>query len=421
MDYELQIPEKLLPLLEPCRWKIVHGGRGGAKSETIGRLLLILAMQEASITLCAREYQASIGDSVHALLSALIVDMGLSSAFSVQEKTIECLTTGSTFIFKGLKIGIDGIKSMHGIKRVWVEEAEKVSKASFETLGPTIRAEKSEIWISFNPDDENSAAYSYVLAPPDDALVIQINWDENPFFPDVLEKERVSCLRRTPDDYDHIWGGQPRKISEAVIFGKRVIIDAFEPPEGTRFFYGADWGFANDPTALIRSYILDDCLYIDQEAFGYGVELDDLWKLFAGQDGATNEQLAMWSPADDNLYPGVPGARLWPIKADSARPETISYMRRQGFQIDAAAKWPGSVEDGITHLKGFKRIYIHDRCKKMQQEARLYSYKVDKKTGDILPIIVDAWNHGWDAVRYSLDGYIQSRGGMGIWARLGQP
>ena len=114
----------------------------------------------------------------------------------------------------------------------------------------------------------------------------------------------------------------------------------------------------------------------------------------------------------------MPGARDWPIKADGARPETISYLHRQGFTISAAEKWPGSVEDGIAHLKGFKRIVLHERCKHMDEERRLYRYKVDPKTQQVLPVVIDKHNHGWDAIRYSLDGYIQRRGAAGVWARL---
>jgi len=345
--------------------------------------------------------------------------MGLEEQFSITDKSIKSLT-GSEFIFKGLEKSIREIKSLEGIDICWVEEAQSVSNDNWEILVPTIRKEGSEIWISFNPDEEDGATYQrYVANPPPDSVVVKVGWEDNPWFPSTLDKERRHMLATDLEAYDHIWGGMPRKITDAIIFGRRVSVETFEAPEGTRFFYGADWGFANDPTALIRCFVQDECLYIDYEAFGFGVELDDLWKLFSGRDGANAEQLARWTPADDNVYPGVPGARAWPIKADSSRPETISYMRRQGFQIDAAAKWPGSVEDGITHLKGFRRIVIHERCTHMRQEARLYGYKVDKQTGDILPIIVDKHNHGWDAVRYSLDGYIMARGGLGVWAQLG--
>lgn len=103
---------------------------------------------------------------------------------------------------------------------------------------------------------------------------------------------------------------------------------------------------------------------------------------------------------------------------DNSRPETISYLRRSGLNVSAARKWPGSVEDGITHLRGFRKIYIHRRCTKLQEEALLYRYKVDRTTQQVLPVIVDAYNHGWDAIRYALDGYIQQRGVLGVWAAL---
>jgi phage terminase large subunit len=139
--------------------------------------------------------------------------------------------------------------------------------------------------------------------------------------------------------------------------------------------------------------VKDDVLYVDREAFGHQVELDD-------------------TPA---LFDSIPTARKWPIKADSARPETISYVRRQGFpQLGPAEKWKGSVEDGIAALKAFRQIVVHERCPHIAKEFRLYSYKIDKVTGDILPIIVDKHNHGIDALRYALDGYIRGRGPMKI-------
>ena len=119
------------------------------------------------------------------------------------------------------------------------------------------------------------------------------------------------------------------------------------------------------------------------------------------------------------FYDGVPGARGWPIMADCARPETISYIRRQGFNIEAAEKWAGCVEDGIAHIRGFEQIVIHERCKHMIDESNLYSYKVDAKTNQVLPVVVDKHNHCWDAVRYGLDGYIQRRGNLDAWKRLG--
>ena len=146
-----------------------------------------------------------------------------------------------------------------------------------------------------------------------------------------------------------------------------------------------DWGFAQDPTALVRLFVQDGALFVDAEAYGVGVELDEL----------------------PQLFDSIPTTRKWPVKADAARPETISFMCRKGFRVSAAKKWAGSVEDGVALLKGFRRIYIHPRCTHAADEFRLYSYKVDKNNGDVLPVIVDAHNHIIDAARYALDGYVK--------------
>jgi phage terminase large subunit len=348
---KVSFPEPFQGLWESSRYKVYYGGRGGAKSWAIARALILKSLERKMLILCTRELQTSIADSVHRLLTDQIGAMELGASFEIERNTIRS-ASGSEFRFKGLRHSIEEIKSTEGVDICWVEEAQSVSAHSWEILIPTIRKEGSEIWVSFNPGQEDDPTYRrFVLAPP---------------------------------------------LSDAVIFGKRVTVEPFEAPEGVRWFHGADWGFANDPTALVRSFILDECLFIESEAFGYGVEIDETPQLFES----------------------IPTSRDWPIKADASRPETISYMRRKGFNVEAAEKWPGSVEDGIAHLKGFKRIVIHPRCKRMQDERRLYSYKVDPKTDEILPIIVDKHNHGWDAVRYSLDGYIQRRGGLGVWARL---
>jgi len=405
-----KLPKRCSFLFRPFRYKVLYGGRGGAKSWSIARALVLLASSRKLRILCAREFQNSIGDSVHRLLVDQINELGLRNCFQVTDKSIRS-TSGSEFLFKGLRKSIAEIKSTEGIDICWVEEAQSVSAHSWEILIPTIRKEGSEIWISFNPLEETDPTYQqFVINPPPNTCVVKIGWENNPWFPEVLNQERLHMQAIDLEAYDHIWGGHCKTITDAVIFGRRTAVETFDTPtEGIRFFYGADWGFANDPTALVRSFIKDDCLFIDHEAFGYKVEIDDTPALFAGGRGS-----------DGREYPGVPGARDWPIKADAARPETISYMARQGFNVTGAAKWEGCVEDGVTHLKGFKRIVIHERCKHMQEERRLYRYKVDPRTGDVLPIIVDAFNHGWDAVRYSLDGYIQKRGVGGVWARLAQ-
>lgn len=392
----------------PSRYKVAHGGRGSAKSWGFAGVAAALSSVRPLRVLCVREYQNSIQESIHRLISDRIDGLGLARYFDIQKQGIYGVND-SEFIFAGIKNDPAKIKSTEGIDICLVEEAEKISEQSWKLLIPTIRKSGSEIWVAFNPRDETDPTYKrFVLKPPPTARTVQINWHDNPWFPEVLELERqyaLSLIASAQDDderaqaqadYDHVWEGATQRNSQAAIFRRRVVVETFSPPEGARFHYGADWGFANDPTALIRAWVENDELWIDYEAFGYGVEIDET----------------------PQLFDSVPGARDWPIKADCSRPETISYMRRQGFNIAPADKWPGSVEDGIAHVKGFRKIHIHTRCKRMQEEARLYSYKVDRVTGEVLPIIVDANNHGWDAVRYSLDGYIQSRGGAGIWAKL---
>ena len=275
----------------------------------------------------------------------------------------------------------------------WVEEAQTVSNNSWDILVPTIRKEASEIWVSFNPQEEDDPTYKkFIVNPPDNCISIEVNYDDNPWLPDTLRQVMEYCRKTDLEAYYHIWKGKPKKLSEATIFKGKFEVFAFDDDlykQAERLFYGGDFGFANDPSTLIRCFILDNCLYIDYEAYGIGIELDEM----------------------PSFYDSVPDSRKWPIKGDNSRPETISFIKRQGFNIAAAKKWQGSVEDGIAHLKSFKKIIIHERCKHMADEARMYSYKVDKKTGDVLPVIEDKHNHCWDAVRYALDGYITKKGG----------
>lgn len=396
-DRCLQVPEAYGFLFQPSRYKVAYGGRGSAKSWSFARALVAAAYTRKVRILCVREYQSSIADSVLRLLADQIEALGLLPWFDVQTATITCKLTGSEFIFKGLRRSVQEIKSTEGVDICWVEEAQSVSADSWQVLIPTIRKDGSEIWVSFNPNEQGDPTYQrFVVNPNPAARVVKTGWEDNPQFPPELDAERRYMLATDADAYEWIWGGAVRTVSEAIVFKGRVTVEAFETPETARFFHGADWGFAVDPSALVRCYIEEDVLYVDQEAYGVGVELDHL-------------------PA---MFDRVSSTKSWPIKADSSRPETISYVRRQGYAIAAAAKWPGSVEDGIAHLKGFKRIVVHERCVHTAQEFRLYAYKQDAKTGDVLPHIIDRHNHCIDALRYSLDGYIKGRGTGNLWAKL---
>ena len=406
----LDVPGVFDYLFEENRYLGAYGGRGSAKSHSVARMLISRAYTQKKRILCTREFQSSIKDSVHKLLSDVISEVGLNPWFDITQRSIISRTTGSEFIFKGLRRDINEIKSTEGIDLCWVEEAQAVSETSWMVLIPTIRRPKSQIIVTFNPWEETDATYQrFVIKPPPNAIIKHVNFDSNPFFPDVLDQERRHQLAEDEESYNHVWLGECIKLSEARIFRNCVSVEAFDTPDPVdRFYYGLDFGFANDPTFGTRSFIQDDCLYVDYEVCGYHIEIDEIPAMLQG--GKSEKTGAE--------FLGLPDVKRWPIKADCSRPETISFIRRQGLNCEPAEKWSGSVEDGIAHLKGFKKIIVHERCKRLAQEFRLYSFKTDPRTGEVLPIIVDKNNHGIDSLRYALDGYIQQRGGMGVWKHL---
>jgi phage terminase large subunit len=384
-----EIPEKLRFLFEPHRYKVVHGGRGGAKSWSMARALLIRSLTTQTRVLCARELQVSITDSVHQLLSSQIEALGYSPFFHVTRSSIRCTVSGSEFIFAGIRSNITKIKSMEGIDVAWVEEAEAVSKESWSVLVPTIRKEGSEIWVSFNPDLETDDTYRrFIKSPPPAAKVVEIGWQDNPWFPETLRAEKDHLYSVDADAAAHIWGGKTRSLSDALVLAGKVSVEPFEPAaDWDGPYQGADWGFANDPTVLIRCWVHEDRLYIEHEAYGVGVEITD-------------------TPA---LFDTVPSGRKYVTRADNARPETISHMRGNGYaKMVAAKKGPGSVEDGVAHLRGYAKIVIHPRCRHAIDESRLWSYKKNK-AGDVLPILIDKHDHCWDSARYALEPIMKRR------------
>lgn len=378
----LEIPREFEPFLEPHRYKVGVGGRAGMRSWSFARILLAKGLEKPCIILCAREFQTNIKDSVLRLLSEQISLLKLDAGYTVLRDSIKG-TNGTEFIFKGLHHNITEIKSMEGVDYCWIEEAEDVSAESWDILLPTIRKPGSEIWISYNPKDDDAPTHKrfYLQRQPDEVLVETnyLDTDRYGWLPKEIKQLAEHDKAFDADRYDWVWMGKPRRLSAARIFAGKVRTAVFDPPSECRFFHGADWGFANDPSVLVRSWIDGRSLYVDYAEFGYGVEMQEL-------------------PA---LFDRVDTARSWPIHADEARPETIAYMRRAGFTIDGAAKGKGSVEDGIEWLRSFDEIVVHERCGQFLDEARLYSYKVDPRTGEVLPIIVKAYDHGWDALRYA--------------------
>ena len=389
----INTPRWAIPLLEPKRYKAVKGGRGSGKSHFFAELAVEeMVADPTKSTVCIREIQKSLKFSAKRLIEAKIEKMGVASYFDVIQSEIRCTKGDGIMIFQGMQDHTaESIKSLEDFDIAWVEEAQSLSSKSLKLLRPTIRKEGSEIWFSWNPDQPSDAVDSFFKDPPDNSTVIHVNYDQNPFLPNTLREElEQDRTRLDPEDFAHIWLGEYNTKSDALIFGGKYRIDDFEPTEEWDGpYHGLDFGFANDPTAAVKTWVHNERLFIEHEAGSVSLELDDTAPYVKRR---------------------VPGIEDYVIRADNARPESISYLKRKGLpRIQPVRKWKGSVEDGIAHMRSYKEIIIHPRCTQTAKEFRLYSYKVDKKSGDVLPIVVDANNHYIDGIRYSIDPLIQPK------------
>lgn len=389
---KIQLPKKLRKVFrKKYRYRGAYGGRGSGKSVSFIRMLLVRGASERLRILCARELQNSIKDSVHAEIVAQIEALGLQWAYEWGESFIRG-RNGTEFLFKGLRHNVEEIKSTSGVDICFIEEAETVSDKSWQTLIPTIRKPGSEIWLVWNPRDVNSATKRrFIDNPPSSSCIVEMNWSDNPWFPPELDQERLDDMARDYDLYLHIWEGQCITRSDAQVFnGKWRVADFQEPQPGQVTggpYYGLDFGFARDPMAVVRCYIVGRTLYISHEAGGVGVEVTDMSRVIRK----------------------VPGVDRHQIRCDSARPELISHLRsKDRLQAVAAEKWPGSVEDGITFIRSFDEIVIHSRCAQVAREFKAYSYKVDRYTHEVLSDIIDKDNHYIDALRYALQPIIRT-------------
>ena len=219
-----QFPKKLKCLVEPehSRYRVLHGGRGGGKSHSVARMLLCKGVLKTIRVLCAREFQTSIKDSVHKLLVDQIYDMKLEAHYEITQSTIRG-KNGTEFIFAGIKNNINGLKSIEGIDYCWCEEANNISKLSWDILIPTIRKENSEIWITFNPELPTDETYKrFIINPPDNAVVQKVNWNDNPWFPAVLDLERQSLMNRDFEAYQNVWEGFTRSTIDGAVFAKEM-------------------------------------------------------------------------------------------------------------------------------------------------------------------------------------------------------
>lgn len=377
-----QVPRKFVPLLKPARYKGARGGRGSGKSHFFAEQLVVEAAATHTRTACLREVQNSIKDSVKQLIEDKIRNLGLERRFKSTETEIRG-PNDSLFIFRGLQNHtVTSIKSLEGFNRAWVEEAQTISQKSLDIATPTFRTPGTEMRFSWNPFSANDPIERFFNENEGDPdfILVTANWQDNPWFPAGLYKDMERDKRRDFDKYLHVWEGEYSKLGEAAVF-RNWKVEAFNTHPDAVFRFGADWGFSIDPTVLIRAYIIGRTLYVDQEAYKVGCEID----------------------ATPALFDTIQGSRKFTIRADSARPETVSFMQRKGFKIIPAVKGPGSVEDGIEFLKSYD-IVVHPRCKHTIDELTHYSFKTDKQTDEILPILEDKNNHVIDALRYACEG-----------------
>ena len=343
---------------------------------------------ESGVILCGREFMNSLDESsLEEIKQAIASVPWLAAYFDVGEKYVRTHNKRIRYIFSGLNRNINSIKSKAKILLCWVDEAEGVGEEAWRKLIPTVREEGSELWITWNRELDGSATDKrFIKDPPDNCIIVEMNHWDNPYFPSTLEQERLSDQRRLdPQTYAHIWEGCYLENSDKQVLSGKYEIREFEPdPDWDGPYHGADWGFANDPTVAVKVWVHDECLWVEHEGGKVGLELDDTGPF---------------------LRERIPGIEKHVVRADCARPESISHVRRRqdGLpRIESAPKWSGSVDDGIAHLRSYKRIIIHPRCHETAKEARMYSYKVDRITGDIKPDVEDAHNHYIDAIRYAL-------------------
>lgn len=381
----LEIPAAFDFLFDPplgeARYRGAYGGRGKGASWSFARALLTHGAAQPLRILCAREFMSSLRDSVHQLLTDQIELMRLGRFYRVQETGIYGVN-GTEFLFKGLKRDINQIKSLERINIAWIEEAHSVSENSWKVLTPTIREPGSEIWVTWNPALETDPTHQrLVVRPPPRSIIRKVGYLDNPWLPDVLDEEQRELAKNDPEAHAHIWGGELWTRSDAEVLAGKWRVEEFTPEKHWQGpYFGGDYGFARDPAMLVKLWLADNRLYLEYEAGGVQLDMDQLYRA--------------WS--------AVPDASKYTIRADAARPETTNELRRRGLRVESAPKWSGSVEDGIEHLRSYEAIVIHPRCKVAIQEARLWRYKTDARTGDVLPALQDGNEHVWDASRYAL-------------------
>jgi phage terminase large subunit len=387
-----EFPVKLQCLFKPARYKVLYGGRGGAKSWGVARALLILGAQKPLRVLCAREFQTSIKDSVHKLLCDQIQALGLDTFYEITQAQIRGVN-GSEFNFVGLKNNVANVKSYEGVDVCWVEEAQTVSRMSWNTLIPTIRKEASEIWVTFNPELETDETYQrFVVNPPDGSVVVKINWQDNPWFPETLRAEKDALKHRDPEAYRTVWEGMCRQTVDGAIFARELQMAEFEQ-RITRVPY--------DPSKPVHAIF--DLGWSDATAIWFlqfiGMETR-LIRYLEGTQKTMSEYLAsmqtfgyiydtLWLPHD---------AENKTLAANGRSIEEI--VRAAGYKTRIIPRTP--VADSINAARTLFRSCYFDRenCHEGLEALRHYRYEVDPDTGQFSrQPLHDHYSHGADAFR----------------------
>lgn len=389
----IEIPQEFERLFDKdWREAAIYGGRFSMKSHTVARYLLIRARMEKTRILCAREFQNSIADSSHQLLSDLIVQYGLTD-FRVTDKSIENTVTSSEFIFKGLRHNEQSVKSIEGIDIAWVEEAQTISKESIEILTPTVRKKGSQIVYTYNRLMEDDPVHQrLVIEGRPNTLVINVNYDiaiKYGFMPDVIKNEMEDDKVNRPALYKHKWLGEPSSM-ERKIYKDWQFIDEI-PHEARLEVYGLDFGYSNDPTAIVAIYYYNGGYILDEVVY---------------QKGLSNKQIA-------DILGQLPKAT---VKADSAEPKSIDELRSFGLTVLPCKKGADSVQQGIQFVQR-QRISVTNRSFNLIDNYKRYLWQEDKN-GKIINKPEHEHSHALDAVRYGLEGYRPSEDSVSRFNRL---
>lgn len=387
INLNIDTPEWALPALNPdLRYIGIKGGRCSGKSHFVAESRIEdLIMNPDHRGVCVREVQRSLEFSSKQVLEDKIQKMGVGHLFKITQSEIRRVGGEGFIIFQGMRDHTaESIKSLEGFDWAWVEEAQKLSAISLRMLTPTIRKDNSQIIFTWNSNKPTDAVDSFFESKPLRSVLIHVNYTDNPWCPESMIEEAETCRAKNIELYNHVWLGGYNIKSLAQIFSdgwsvKEFDIDhTFGDP-----VQGLDFGFSQDPTAAVRLYLKGRDLYVSHEAGGVGIELDNTASFVKRK---------------------IPDFERYVTYADCSRPESISYLKRNGLtRILPCKKWAGSVEDGIAFIKSFNEIIIHPRCVETKKEFDEYSYKVDKNTDEVTDEIIDASNHYIDAIRYGLN------------------